>query len=207
MQKLVLYTAVLGLAGTAGLVTSFAVSQQPPAPEIAKPVPLVEQAQAAAAGARTATEVVTLANLEGGSNSVQDWQGQPRLVNFWATWCAPCRREIPLLKSLQTAQQPAGLQVIGIAHDDMDAVIAYAEETNFNYPVLVGELEVIAASEAFGVPLTGLPFTLALSSDGELVNTHVGEMDADEAAAIISVLSKLEAGELSLDAARAALEP
>ncbi|MEM1439535.1 MAG: TlpA disulfide reductase family protein [Pseudomonadota bacterium] len=206
MQKLVIYTAVLGLAGAAGLVTSFAVGTKPAPVEIATPVPLDEQMAAASAGAHSATSVVTLANMAGGSNSVEDWQGKPRLVNFWATWCAPCRREIPLLKSLQTAQQPEGLQVIGIAHDEMDAVIAYAEETDFNYPVLVGEVEVIAAAEAFGVPLKGLPFTLVLSAEGELVNTHVGEMDAEEAEVIIDVLSKLEAGELSLDAAREALE-
>ena len=206
MQKLVIYTAVLGLAGAAGLVTSFAVGTKPAPVEIAKPVPLDEQMAAAASGAHSAKSVITLANMAGGSNSVEDWQGKPRLVNFWATWCAPCRREIPLLKSLQTAQQPEGLQVIGIAHDEMDAVVAYAEETDFNYPVLVGETEVIAAAEAFGVPLKGLPFTLVLSAEGELVNTHVGEMDADEAEVIIDVLSKLEAGELTLEAARAALD-
>ncbi|MEO1594704.1 MAG: TlpA disulfide reductase family protein [Pseudomonadota bacterium] len=206
MQKLVIYTAVLGLAGAAGLVTSFVVGNQPAPVEIATPVPLDEQMAAAASGAHAANSLVTLANMAGGSNSVEDWQGQPRLVNFWATWCAPCRREIPLLKSLQTAQQPEGLQVIGIAHDEMDAVIAYAAETDFNYPVLVGEVEVIAAAEAFGVPLKGLPFTLVLSAEGELINTHVGEMDAEEAKVIIDVLSKLEAGELTLEAARAALE-
>lgn len=205
MKKYVAYTSVLLLAGAAGLATSVLLSRPSGQPEISRPVPLETRAEAAAAGARNATSDVTLANLAGGTGSVGDWSGRPRLVNFWATWCAPCRREIPLLKSLQAAQQPPGLQVIGIAHDELPAVRDYAEDIGFNYPVLVGELEAVAAAEAWGVELMALPFTLVLSADDELVTAHIGEIDADEGAEIIDVLAKLESGALTLEAARAAL--
>ena len=206
MQKLVIYTAVIGLAGAAGLATSFIAANQSAPVEIARPVSLADRAAAAAVGPRSDRIDVALENLEGGTNRIADWAGKPRLVNFWATWCAPCLREIPLLKSLQDAQQPPGLQVIGIAHDEMPAVREYAVETQFNYPVLVGELEAVAAAQAYGVELMALPFTLVISGDGELVNAHIGEIEPDEAEEIVAVLAKLESGALTLEAARAALE-
>ena len=206
MQRLVIYTAVIGLAGAAGLVTSFFAANQPAPVEISKPISLADRAAAAAVGPRSDKIEVALENLDGGTSRVSDWAGKPRLVNFWATWCTPCLREIPLLKSLQDAQQPPGLQVIGIAHDEMPAVREYAVKTEFNYPVLVGELEAVAAADAFGVELMALPFTLVISAEGELVNAHIGEIDAEEAEQIVGVLAKLEAGDLTLDAARAALE-
>lgn len=205
MQRLVIYTAVIGLAGAAGLFTSFFAANQPAPVEISKPVPLADQVAAAAVGPRSDKIDVPMDNLEGGTSSVGDWAGKPRLVNFWATWCAPCLREIPLLRSLQEAQNPPGLQVIGVAHDEMPSVREFALETPFNYPVLVGELEAVAAANSFGVELMALPFTLVISADGELVNAHIGEMDAAEAEEIIAVLGKLESGALTLDAAREAL--
>ena len=78
-----------------------------------------------------------LPHIDGSERRLSDWDGESRLVNFWATWCAPCRREIPLLKQLQTEEPEKGLQVIGIAVDYMEDVRAYAEAAQFNYPILV----------------------------------------------------------------------
>jgi thiol-disulfide isomerase/thioredoxin len=144
----------------------------------------------------------TLPDLEGNPRSLADWQGEARLVNFWATWCAPCRREIPLLKRTQAEHAAANLQVIGVAVDAREDVLAYAETADFNYPVLIGEEEAVAAAEASGVPFVGLPFTMVISAEGDLIKTHMGEILAEHIDSIVDVLERMQKGELDLAGAR-----
>jgi thiol-disulfide isomerase/thioredoxin len=146
-----------------------------------------------------------LPDLSGQPRKFSEWQGKARIVNFWATWCAPCRREIPLLKQTQTAQAANNLQIIGIAVDFPEDVAAYAEEAQFNYPILVGQEEAMAAAEASGVEFIGMPFTLIVSPDGELLNAHMGEIVASHIEIIVGVFNDLKAGTLTVDAARAEL--
>jgi thiol-disulfide isomerase/thioredoxin len=150
---------------------------------------------------------LTLPDLEGNVRSLADWDGQARLVNFWATWCAPCRREIPLLKQVQAAHGDGRLQVIGVAVDRREDVVAYAETAEFNYPVLIGQDEAIAAAEDSGVPFIGLPFTMVISPEGDLIQTHMGEIVGEQIEKIVDVLGRLESGELDLAGARRELEP
>jgi thiol-disulfide isomerase/thioredoxin len=127
-------------------------------------------------------------------------------VNFWATWCAPCRREIPLLKSTQAAHAANNLQVIGIAVDDLEPVQIYAEETDFNYPILIGQEDAMAAAEASGLDFIGLPFTMIIAPGGELLKTHIGEIVELHIEKILQVFEQLEAGEIDLAGARGALK-
>jgi thiol-disulfide isomerase/thioredoxin len=145
-----------------------------------------------------------LPDLEGKPRSLAEWDGKARLVNFWATWCAPCRREIPLLKSVQ-AEHGATVQVIGVAVDAREDVVAYAQTAGFNYPILIGLDDAIAAAESVGVQFIGLPFTMVIAPDGRLVKTHFGEIKAGELEEIVQVLGRLAAGELDLARARKAL--
>lgn len=143
----------------------------------------------------------TLPDMSGATRSLDEWRGRPLLVNFWATWCAPCRREIPLLKKAQ-ATQGDNLQVIGVAVDHLEEVVAYAETAQFNYPVLVGQEEAMAAAESSGVEFLGLPFTLVISADGRLIKTHVGEILETHVEEIIAVLGRLQGGEIDVAKAR-----
>ena len=147
----------------------------------------------------------SLPGMDGIVRNLSDWHGQSRIVNFWATWCAPCRREIPLLKKLQAEQDVNGLQVIGIAVDFEEEVIAYAEEAQFNYPILVGQEEAMVAAESSGVEFIGLPFTLVVSRNGELLSTHIGEILEEHIELIVDVLKRMDDDNLSADAARRAL--
>ena len=145
-----------------------------------------------------------LPDLDGNVRQISEWNGKARLINFWATWCAPCRREIPLLKKTQAAH--AELQVIGIAVDFVEQVTAYAEEAEFNYPVLVGQEEAMSAAEATGIDFIGMPFTMIVAPDGHLIKTHIGEIVEDEMALIVDVFLKMQRGEIDLASARSALD-
>lgn len=147
----------------------------------------------------------TLPDLEGNEHQISEWDGKARLINFWATWCAPCRREIPLLKKTQTAHAENNLQVIGIAVEDLEPVIAYAEEVEFNYPVLIGQEDAMAAAEASGIDFIGLPFTMIVAPDGQLIKAHIGEIHEDQMALIIETFEQMRRGELTLATARSNL--
>ena len=120
--------------------------------------------------------------------SITEWDGDAMIVNFWATWCPPCRREIPLLIEMRARAEAAGITIVGIAIDDADAVGRYAEDTGFNYPVLVGEQEAIDAAEGFGADVVGLPLTVMTGRDGRVVELHAGELTRPDLEAAIALL-------------------
>jgi thiol-disulfide isomerase/thioredoxin len=148
----------------------------------------------------------TLPDLDGNPRSLSEWRGQVLLVNFWATWCAPCRREIPLLKKTQSMQGENHLQIIGVAVDFRDDVEAYASEAQFNYPVLIGQDDAIAAAEASGIEFVGMPFTLIVAPDGSMIKAHAGEIVEDDIERIVGVVAGLKSGLLDLAAAKIALQ-
>ncbi len=97
----------------------------------------------------------SLGNLAGEPQSIRSWPGKPLLINFWATWCGPCLREIPMLKELET-QRP-DIQVIGVAIDRRDPVEKFAGDMGFNYPILIGQSEAWEAAASLGVDIYALP--------------------------------------------------
>lgn len=121
-----------------------------------------------------------LADLDGRLRSADEWDGKVLVVNFWATWCPPCRKEIPEFMALQEAHGDQGLQFLGIAIDEPDKVRAYAEDMGINYPLLVGEMDAIAVSKAYGNQIGALPYTAVVDRQGRLVYTHRGEMTREE---------------------------
>jgi thiol-disulfide isomerase/thioredoxin len=146
-----------------------------------------------------------LVDIDGVERNFSEWQGKHRLLNFWATWCAPCRREIPLLKTFQDEHGEDGFQIIGIAVDYPNQVEAYAEEAKFNYPILIGQEDAMAVAETSGVEFIGMPFTMIVAADGELLNTHIGEIVDSHLEHIARVLTMLDNGEIDKASAREAL--
>jgi thiol-disulfide isomerase/thioredoxin len=147
-----------------------------------------------------------LGDLDGETRRFSEWNGKHRIINFWATWCAPCRREIPLLKAFQEKHGPDDFQVIGIAVEFLEPVIAYAEQAEFNYPILVGEQDAMAVAESSGIDFIGLPFTMVVTKDGTLVGAHMGEIHQEHLDNIAIVLKQLDAGETDLAGAKMTLK-
>ncbi|MEC7804376.1 MAG: TlpA disulfide reductase family protein [Pseudomonadota bacterium] len=147
-----------------------------------------------------------LSDLNGTPRPISDWSGQPLLLNFWATWCAPCRREMPLLQKLHEESGSTGLQVIGIAIDRVPDVNAFTTETGVTYPILVGQEDAIELTEEFGLDVLGLPFSVLTGGDGQILKIQLGELHADDLKLIIVVTEEFKAGEISVTAAQQRLK-
>lgn len=146
----------------------------------------------------------TMNDIDGQPRDFSEWDGRHRLLNFWATWCAPCRREIPLLKEFQAEQGDAGILVMGIAVDEADAVSQYAVAAEFNYPILVGQEDAMALAESSGVEFIAMPFTMIVSRDSQLLGAYLGELHRSQLDDISNVLARLDAGEINTDEAKGA---
>jgi thiol-disulfide isomerase/thioredoxin len=144
---------------------------------------------------------IRLPGLDGVSHGLGDWKGRPLVVNFWATWCDPCRREIPLLNGIRRERAADRLEVVGIAVDYPDEVRKYAQTHGIDYPVLVGDQGGLEAVSAFGME-TVLPFTVFADRQGRIVTLKVGELHQDEAKLILDRVREVDAGTLPLPAAR-----
>jgi thiol-disulfide isomerase/thioredoxin len=113
-------------------------------------------------------------DLSGQPATIAGWRGKVVVVNFWASWCAPCREEIPGLLSLQRKYAGNGLQVVGIAVDSVDNSKSAAAALGIAYPVLIGGLGSIELTRQLGNKAGALPYTVILDRDGRLVATHLG---------------------------------
>jgi thiol-disulfide isomerase/thioredoxin len=144
---------------------------------------------------------ITLPGPDGVLHSLTDFKGRLLLVNFWATWCEPCRREIPLLQRLRRERAKDGIEIVGIALDHRDDVAKYAAGRHIAYPLLVGEQGGLEAVNALGMD-TVLPFSVFADRSGRIVTLKVGELHPAEAAFILDRLVDLDQGRLTLQEAR-----
>lgn len=127
----------------------------------------------------------TLPDPEGLPHSASQWQGKIVVVNFWATWCSPCRKEIPELIEIYTTYRDQGLVVVGVAIDDAEKVAEFSEEFGINYPVLVGDLDAFSLAEAMGNPQGAIPFTVTIDRSGMIVNARLGQINKKQIEEII----------------------
>lgn len=134
-------------------------------------------------------EDLALKNLDGQLKPLQFWDKPIQVLNFWAPWCAPCRREIPTLVDLQNKYQ-ASVQIIGLSFDNVQNVVDFTNEYPINYPLLLVENEAAQINGFFGNSQSGLPFTVILNANREIVFRHTGEISGPQLEQEINALLK-----------------
>jgi len=118
----------------------------------------------------------TLPQVNGSSLTLSSYRGHVVLLDFWATWCVPCREEIPHFVELQDKYRAQGLQIIGVSMDDSaDPVRPFAQQFHMNYPIVMGNAKI---GEQYGGVL-GLPIAFLLDRDGRITKKHIGATSRD----------------------------
>ena len=121
-----------------------------------------------------------LRDLEGRPRSVLEWKGQVLVCNFWATWCAPCREEIPALSRVRAKTSSKGVEIVGIAIDKVANVADFARELKIEYPILIADAGAIDLMRRLGNSAGGLPFTVVLDRVGKLAHRKLGAISEAE---------------------------
>ena len=130
----------------------------------------------------------SLADVDGKQRLLSEWKGKVIAINFWATWCSPCREEIPAFVELQEKYEAKGVQFVGIALQTSEEIKDFLTEFKVNYPALVGENEVITLGKQLGNDIGALPYTVIADREGKIVFTHRGPLLKTEAEKIINTL-------------------
>ncbi len=117
-------------------------------------------------------------DLQGKPHRLTEWRGKVLVVNFWATWCAPCRQEIPDLNKWQNEFGGKDLQIVGIAVDKPDSVTEFIRDVPMDYPILIAEKTGLTLATLMGNILGVLPYTAIFDRSGKLVYGHPGILDA-----------------------------
>ncbi len=177
--RISLFVLILGLAGaTGGFFTGRLLDRDRPPPNRSdQPVGLAEL------GSRRPD--FRLPDLDGVVREVQEWDGRVLVVNFWATWCPPCRREMPGFIALQRQYAERGLQFLGIAIDEQAAVADVVQELGVNYPTLLGQADAMELGRRFGNTLGALPYTVIVDREGIMVFAKRGELSREQAEEVI----------------------
>jgi peroxiredoxin len=139
---------------------------------------------------------ITLTDRDGKPTKLRSFGGRPLMVNFWATWCAPCRREIPLLNKIRMQRKAQNAEIVGVAVDFRDDVLKFVAKTPLNYPLLIGEEDGLAAAEAFGMGMA-FPFSVFVDSQNRILTVKVGELHEDEANFAFDRLRDIDNGVLT----------
>jgi len=132
---------------------------------------------------------LTLARPEGGELALASLRGRPLLLNFWATWCPPCVREMPEIDRFARQFGPNGWQVVGIAVDQAQPVRDFLARNAVGYPIALAGFDGVALSRQLGNDGGGLPFTVALDAAGKVVRKHVGETRFETLAAWVAEMA------------------
>jgi len=115
-------------------------------------------------------------DLDGQVRRLLDWRGRVVVCNFWATWCAPCREEVPLLVSAKREWVNKSVEIVGIGIDSADKIREFAKTYQINYPVLIADGSALALIRKLGNRAGGLPFTVVLDRTGSLAGQHLGAL-------------------------------
>lgn len=166
-------TFLLGLASLAAVALLLFGGRQDPAFSDLPPPPTVP------AEAIAGLYALSLPDLSGRMQPLAQWREQVLIVNYWASWCKPCREEMPMLSALHARMARRGVQVVGIAADSAEQASAFAQATPVTYPLLLGGPDAIRPTRDFGNTPQGVPFTLVIDRAGQVRAAVLGTLRED----------------------------
>ncbi|MBI5899419.1 MAG: TlpA family protein disulfide reductase [Rhodocyclales bacterium] len=141
--------------------------------------------------AQTAIFDLVLTDVDGKAQSFQQWRGKILVLNYWATWCFPCREEMPGFSRLQLKYQDKGVQFVGISIDDAAKIVEFLKETPVSYPLLIGDMKTMTNSAELGNSRQALPFTAVFDRNGQLVMSRLGRWnEADLEPRLLDLISR-----------------
>ena len=127
----------------------------------------------------------TLTQLNGGEMKLSDYKGKFVALNFWASWCPPCRAELPAFVKIQEKYQDKDFTFLGVAIEDKEDVERFLKEIPINYPTSYGVEDAYEVSTKYGNPDGALPYTLLINADQKIVESHNGQMTEDMLEALL----------------------
>lgn len=136
----------------------------------------------------TTAPAFVLKDLDDTQRSSREWDGKVVMINFWASWCPPCRREIPAFIRLQETYAKQGFVIVGIALDNKQNIVDFSDPLAINYPILLAEDEGIALAQAYGNHLGVLPYTVIIDRAGKINYVHRSELTYEVAEKVIKPL-------------------
>lgn len=167
--KVLLLIVVAGIALAAGLLVRFYVPSE----------------EAVKAQAHLSFSLPDLADRP---QPIEQWQGKILIINFWATWCPPCLKEMPEFVKLQEEYKDRGLQFVGIAIEEKQPVQEYLQRINVNYPILIGGEGATLLAQQLGNLINTVPFTVIVNQQGQIVHRQLGELTRQKALEFIEPL-------------------
>lgn len=172
-RRALAYGAAAVAAAGAGIWTSVRLLSGSAAPELSFASPL---------------DAAAFPDLAGKPRRIAEWRGKVVAVNFWATWCAPCREEIPLFMQVRRERASQGFEVVGIAIDNEPKVAEYARNVAISYPVLIADGSGLDLIRRLGNTSGGLPYTAFLDRGGRPVRSKLGALNRSELDGLLSQL-------------------
>jgi len=148
----------------------------------------------------------TLPDLDGTDRSISEWDGNAMLINFWATWCIPCVREIPMLSELHNDYRDRDFQVLGIAVDTPENVREFLDRVDMDYLTLVEEQKSQEVAREFSEQFLGLPFSAFVDHEGRVLWVHAGEVHRAQAELVLNHIWDIRAGNKTFDQARSSMK-
>ena len=125
----------------------------------------------------------SLENINGEMISIEEYKGKKTLINFWATWCRPCRKEMPMLNGVYLSENPSEFSVVGIAIDKPEKVTQFVAELGIDFPIMIGQSDAYDIMKELGNEALTLPYTILINDTGEVIwskNTELKHSDMDE---------------------------